>query len=444
MLRPSAVALTLAFPLALFAADGDLDDTFSTDGKDVQTWNGERAFAYSVAATADGSILVGGSVGDASDDFAVMRYRADGAIDTSFGDLGFTKVAFDIGGSEYDQLHAVVPLTSGKVLLVGQAQTAAVFLPAVARLTAAGELDPDFGAGGKVVFDVLPDANTEVQILDAALQSNGMVVLLGTATPSGGSNDRRIFLLRIDENGSPDLTFSSDGWTLLDFPSEFNESASALEIDVLGKIHVGGSTGLPDYRPLYARVGPTGISELLSVVDLDLDWVTDDLAIDPVSGAVLLSLRDADFAFDAGAVVRLDIAGELDPTFGTAGIAELALEDGSYATAIEVQSDRKIAIAGSINHTGTQRLGFLLARLLPDGTRDNSFDGNGVVRYEFDREVDAQDAAFALTLSGGRIVAAGYAALLSGHGAFAILRTQSALIFTDGFERGSASGWLGN
>jgi hypothetical protein len=59
--------------------------------------------------------------------------------------------------------------------------------------------------------------------------------------------------------------------------------------------------------------------------------------------------------------------------------------------------------------------------------------------------VDAQDGASALALAGGRLVAVGYAGIgaLSDR-AFAVLRTQSALIFTDSFERGSTASWLSN
>ena len=190
------------------------------------------------------------------------------------------------------------------------------------------------------------------------------------------------------------------------------------------------------------RVGTTGLVEVLEVVDLGEVWTVDDLAVDPVGGKILLSLRDNDADLDAGVVVRLDSAGNLDAGFGTGGIADLTLEEGSWMSALALQSDRKIALAGHLDHTGSQQGGFLLARLLPDGSRDASFDGNGVVRYEFDRDLDARDGASALALAGGRLVAAGYAGIGTGSDrAFAVLRTQSTLIFTDGFERGSTAAW---
>lgn len=438
--------LSFSLPFVLEAADGDLDSSFSTDGKDVQDWGADHAHALAVAATKDGSVLVGGQVRFADFDFGVVRYLPDGSLDTGFGDDGLARIGFDVGGTQSDSLHAILPLPDGKTLLAGSVATATVFLPGIARLTAAGELDPDFGVGGKIVLDLLPDTSTSVSVSSAVRQADGRIVLLGTATPASGPLQAHVLLLRLDEDGVPDPSFSSDGWTLLDLPNATLESGDALAIDDAGRIHVGANALAPgDYRPVYLRVGTTGLVEVLEVVDLGEVWIVADLAVDPVGGKILLSLRDNDADLDAGVVVRLDSAGNLDAGFGTGGIADLTLEEGSWMSAVALQSDRKIALAGHIDHTGSQQGGFLLARLLPDGSRDASFDGNGVVRYEFDRELDARDGASALALAGGRLVAAGYAGIGTGSDrAFAVLRTQSTLIFTDGFERGSTAAWLGN
>jgi hypothetical protein len=169
---------------------------------------------------------------------------------------------------------------------------------------------------------------------------------------------------------------------LLDIPNATLESGAALAIDDAGRMHIGANALAPSqYRPVYLRVGTTGLVELLEVVDFGELWVVADLALDPVSGKVLLSLRDNDVNLDAGVVVRLDSAGNLDTGFGTAGIADLTLEEGSWMSALTLQSDGRIVLAGHIDHTGSQQGGFLVARLLPSGARDNSFDGNGVARY---------------------------------------------------------------
>ena len=116
---------------------------------------------------------------------------------------------------------------------------------------------------------------------------------------------------------------------------------------------------------------------------------------------------------------------------------------GLYLNASSVATPKNIT--GTIDANGTQLAGFLLARFRATGTLDPAFDGNGLKRIEFDLDADARDFAMAATLAGGRIVAVGGAPDNGGSALkIAVLRTQSALIFSDGFERGSRAGWVGN
>jgi hypothetical protein len=68
---------------------------------------------------------------------------------------------------------------------------------------------------------------------------------------------------------------------------------------------------------------------------------------------------------------------------------------------------------------------------------------NGWATYDFDLTTHGRDIANTVTLVGGKAVAAGVAEnnSSSAGGAIALVRTQSALIFNDGFERGSESAW---
>jgi hypothetical protein len=79
--------------------------------------------------------------------------------------------------------------------------------------------------------------------------------------------------------------------------------------------------------------------------------------------------------------------------------------------------------------------------VLEDGELDDSYDDNGVNRVEFDLVADGVDVARAATLSGGRLVVVGSAERVVDLSDFAVLRIETALIFTDGFERGSAAAW---
>jgi hypothetical protein len=222
------------------------------------------------------------------------------------------------------------------------------------------------------------------------------------------------------------------------------DAAAGLEIDDDGRIHLAvNASGDDGFRPHYVRLSATGAVEVLEEVPMGEVRLVTDIALDPVSGALLLALRDHSSTEDEGAVVRLEPDGDLDTNFGVGGFVDLTLEEGSWMSSIEIQSDRRIVLAGHLDANGAQQRGFFLARLLPDGDFDDEFDDNGVVRYEFDVVTNAPDGAAAMALSAGKLVAAGYATTsdVGDPRAMAVLRTWSALIFTDGFERASTSAW---
>ena len=89
-----------------------------------------------------------------------------------------------------------------------------------------------------------------------------------------------------------------------------------------------------------------------------------------------------------------------------------------------------------------------LARRFEIGSHPLSFRGAeaagaGVRRVSFEQVPDLSDSAAAMTLSGGRLVAAG-PVTVDPETSFGITRTTSSLIFRDGLERGSTGGWSGN
>ena len=63
-----------------WAADGDLDTSFDTDGKLTTAIGSGADIAYSVVLQSDGKILVAGSSYNGSNnDFAIVRYNTDGS-----------------------------------------------------------------------------------------------------------------------------------------------------------------------------------------------------------------------------------------------------------------------------------------------------------------------------------------------------------------------------
>src|SRR5690606_21190425 len=120
-----------------------------------------------------------------------------------------------------------------------------------------------------------------------------------------------------------------------------------------------------------------------------------------------------------------------------------AWDEDSYVLRFALQSDGKLVGVGGIDPVGSGLADVFLIRLGLDGLPDPTFDGNGVRRVPFDLAPGTVDIADAVTFSAGKLVAVGFATEGSGAERWAILRTSNALIFADGFERGSTAGWAG-
>ena len=155
----SAIALIAAmvgvvFPALAQAAPGDLDPTFSSDGKQTTDFGGNE-LATAMALQGDGKIVVVGYTGGADSDFALARFSPNGKLDTSFSGDG--KQVTDLGGTA-DRAQGVALQGNGKIVVVGFAGTQSPGGDdfgdlAVARYNANGSLDTSFSGDGKQTTD---------------------------------------------------------------------------------------------------------------------------------------------------------------------------------------------------------------------------------------------------------------------------------------------------
>jgi uncharacterized delta-60 repeat protein len=180
------------FALARYHRDGALDTTFGAGGTVrtdfVPAFGGSSDVAYALALQPDGKIVVAGvSNGNGSNDFALARYHHDGALDTTFGAGG--TVTTDFGGN--DIAYAVALQPDGKIVLAGHSASSGFPPPAIfalARYTATGALDPSFGSGGKVTTDFCSFnvcENTHDQAYALVIQPDGKIVAAGIVRVHG-------------------------------------------------------------------------------------------------------------------------------------------------------------------------------------------------------------------------------------------------------------------
>jgi uncharacterized delta-60 repeat protein len=153
------------FALVRYLADGTLDTAFGTGGK-IQT--AVTAFgdsAYCLAQQPDGALLVGGaSLTDATHSAATLvRYLPNGALDTSFGTGG---VVLGPGAAAW----TIAVLSDGKILAGG---TGGLY-----RFTASGAVDLTFGSAGTGRADDLITPLAMVVQPDGRIAAAGSGILL--------------------------------------------------------------------------------------------------------------------------------------------------------------------------------------------------------------------------------------------------------------------------
>ncbi len=206
---------TGAFALVRYNHDGSLDTSFGTNGTVVTSFSGE---AYSVAIQPDGRIVAAGISQLAQDifGFGVARFNTDGSLDKSFGTDGWVTTRIrNRNGNAYSV--AIQP--DGRIVAAGQSiGTLTGYLKwfAVIRYNADGTLDTSFGDGGAVTTQI---GTRHDEAFSVAIQPDGQIVAAGYSD-YGPFNNLDFALVRYKTNGTLDSTFGTGGKVLTEFGSD--------------------------------------------------------------------------------------------------------------------------------------------------------------------------------------------------------------------------------
>lgn len=104
--------------------------------------------------------------------------------------------------------------------------------------------------------------------------------------------------------------------------------------------------------------------------------------------------------------LTLAAEGDLDATFGTAGVTSVAQGSGCTVTALARQSDGRLVAAGYVQSGGAAGRDGCLIRFTSSGQLDSTFGSNGVVTVDFGTTGDWLNSL--LILDNNLIVAAGF------------------------------------
>ncbi len=452
------------FAVARYNADGTLDTTFDSDGKVVTSvpYNGlDTTETASAVAFYGSKILVAGNTRvDYHNGFypsmaTIIRYNANGSLDTSFdGDgyvisgfyntqgYGATSIAFtattvgterivvstsdegylvllgfhaDNGSRDNTFGNAGVAETnladSGKAVQVQFANGLSNKIYAageknnnfaLVRYNLDGTLDTAFGNGGIITTNL---SNGSAYCHAMLIQpSDNKIVVAGTTETivvagTGQVAQSDFAIVRYNSNGTLDTTFDGDGKRIDDIGNAV-ASARRVAIQPDGKIIAAGYLTI-------ARFNPDGSFDTTFGVGGKINYATS-----PFSGMALQSdgkivVVGSEFA------ARYKADGSLDTAFGTGGIVISTI----FANSVAIQPDGAIVVAG---YTGGSNSDFAVYRLLSNGTLDSSFDIDGKVTTAIGAGNDFANAV--IVQPDYKIVAAGSVANGTNNTDFALVR----------------------
>ncbi|HEX5616702.1 MAG TPA: hypothetical protein VFZ83_16250 [Acidimicrobiia bacterium] len=384
--RPNTWLLGLAALVALgtgtvpgAAAVGDgLDPTFAGTG----TVDLGPLTPTAYAPVSDGGLVVAGDVpADGLGRFVVQRYTPSGSLDPTFSFDGSVRLRFAPGADSRATFVIVRP--NGKLVVLGlwNPDGAGTRL-GVIRTTAAGGYDPTFAGDGRTTIGF----GDVYAVHDARVLDDGRLAIVLTARPSDASGAFVQWSVRLLPDGRPDPSLSllgiEDVSYYAPFPSASRPSLEGVKIlpsgryfrlvratgtppyvHVLGK-HTSTGTTSPDFSTdgkVWLRCAP-GDGAVDATLLLDpahrplVACGAEDIGNDETTAWIRRYTRagvpDAAFSGDGASTVvfvprasvdamldpvgrpiaytrasafvatRLNLAGAVDPPFGTAGTAE--------------------------------------------------------------------------------------------------------------------------
>ncbi len=188
ILAPSSKVL-----LVRYLSDGSLDRSFGENG--IATAGFQNIADYpileDIALQQDGKIVTGGSSGVLNSfkrNMTLFRFESNGAVDNSFGNKGIVITDFDESNSDVSsEAKAVLIQPDGKIVATGNYEDypSFTYIFALARYTSIGSLDSAFGNNG---LQTTAFMGGTAAAEDAALQSNGKIVLVGNVYTAATSS----------------------------------------------------------------------------------------------------------------------------------------------------------------------------------------------------------------------------------------------------------------
>jgi uncharacterized delta-60 repeat protein len=382
------------------SASGSLDASFGGNGKIAAAFGGDES---AMVLQPDGKIIIVGGAGD----FIVARYKTDGTLDGSFGNEGL--VTTDISGGS-DRALAVTLQPDGKIVVAGYARVGSSDDFAVVRYLANGTPDGSFGTLGEVTTDFFGTRNRAYAV---AIAADGQILVAGETSLPAGSGDFALVRYSTGGVLDSTFGGSALGIVTTDIAGGVDNGRN-IAIGSGGTILVTGTITLGSQAVLEhlgaARYTADGLPDTSFDIDGKLSItgrsLGDGLALQP-DGKLLVAGSMNVGANRQFAVMRLLTNGAPDGSFGVNGLATVAFTSSNdFGRAVALQADGKVLVSGQSSNLSNAD--FALARFDANGTLDMSFDGDGKFTVDFFGSGDSAENV--AVQADGRIVLGGSAA----------------------------------
>jgi uncharacterized delta-60 repeat protein len=278
-------------------------------------------------------------------------------------------------------------------------------------VSAPGVLDTSFGGDGRVRTSFGSEA---------ALASTVLIRPDSKIVEAGGAGDLKFAIAQYELGGTLDTSFGGDGRATAGFGGrECTGEETDAVLDALGRVVVAGSTGCRHGKFALARFMPDGTlddsfggdGKIVTAFGPECVSRAFGVAVQSDGKIVAAGARGFTCPNVKFALARYHDDGSLDVSFGDDGRIT-----ADFTPRWDIASDVAVEQNGGIVAAGTAAIErdharFALARFLPDGTPDDSFDGDGRATTFF-----GQCPANGTTMgvgAGGRIVVGGWAGCIS-------------------------------
>lgn len=373
------------FALVRYNANGSLDTTFNTTGKTTTAIGSSDDVANSAVLQASDSRIVTGGYSNSGGLalFALARYNTDGSLDTSFNSTGKTTTNV---GSATDRIYSVaLQPADGKIVAAGGSDSSAgVF--ALTRYNTDGSLDMTFSSGAGIVTTALGDSDDEVRAV-AIQPSDSKIIAAGTSFDSWNAQ-YAFALARYNTNGSLDTSFNSTGKVTTVIGNKYYDQAYAVAVQPSDNKIVAAGLSYIDTKNFFAlaRYNTDGTPDTTfnttGIVTTAIGTGNDEahaVAIQPADGRIVAAGVANNGTKNVFALVRYNSNGSLDTSFGTGGIVTTAVGlSAAGAYSLAIQPNGKIIAAGD-SYLGTGYDVFTLVRYNTDGSLDTTFGTGGIV-----------------------------------------------------------------